>query len=95
MRHQWFTFVRLSDSYMTGLNPPFNRIVHYLTVTRSAAYGCLKPAPVGRLRRTYLHLRYCIEFQTVNSFLAQSILPFSSLSSSAGTQRFCPPSSPG
>jgi hypothetical protein len=56
MRHHWFAFVRLSDSYLTGLIPPFNRIVHYLVVTDSAAYGSLKSIPVDRLRRTYLHL---------------------------------------
>jgi hypothetical protein len=47
MRHQWFTCVRLSYPYMTGLIPPFNRNVHYLTVSGSAAYGCLKPTPAS------------------------------------------------
>jgi hypothetical protein len=41
MRHQWFTCVRLSYAYMTGLIPPFDRNVHYLAVSSSAAYGYL------------------------------------------------------
>ena len=60
MRNQWFTCIRLPNPYMTSLIPPFNRIVHYLIVTGSAAYGCLKPTPVGRLRRAFLHLKYGI-----------------------------------
>ena len=60
MRHQWFTCVRLFNSCMTGLIPPFNRIVHHLPVTSSAAYGSLKSAPVGRLRWVYHHLEYSI-----------------------------------
>ena len=63
MRLQWFTCVRLSNPYLTVLIPPFNRIVHDLTVTSSAAYGSLKSAPVGRLRRIYLHLRHNIAFR--------------------------------
>jgi hypothetical protein len=62
MRHRWFICIRLSDLYMTGLIPPFNRIVHYLIVTKSAAYGCLRPTPVGRFRRVCLHLKYSIAF---------------------------------
>jgi len=60
MLEREFTCVRLSDPYMTGLIPPFNRIVHHLMVTQSAAYGCLKPIPVDRLRRAYLHHKYNI-----------------------------------
>src|ERR1039458_10322781 len=60
MRHRWFTFVRLSDSYLTVLIPPFNHIVHDLAVASSAACGSLKSTPVGRLRWTYHHLRYSI-----------------------------------
>jgi len=33
MRHQWFTFVRLSNPYMTRLIAPFDRDVHHLTVS--------------------------------------------------------------
>ena len=60
MRHQRFTCVRLSDSYLTVLIPPFDHIVHDLAITSSAACGSLKSAPVGRLRWTYHHLRYSI-----------------------------------
>jgi hypothetical protein len=72
MRNQWFTCIRLPNPYMTSLIPPFDRIVHHLTVTGSAAYGCLKPTPVGRLRRAYLHLRHSIVFRTSNTFMAHN-----------------------
>ena len=62
MRHRWFTLVRLSNPYMTCLTTPFNRNVHYLNVSAWAAYGCLKPAPVSRLRRAFLHLGCSIAF---------------------------------
>src|ERR1035437_2465935 len=61
MLKQWFTCVRLSDSYLT-VKTAFYRNVHYHTVTGSAAYGSLKSTPVGRLRWTYHHLRYSIAF---------------------------------
>jgi hypothetical protein len=57
MRRQRFTYVLLSNSHLTGLIPPFHHNVHYHTVTGSAACGSLKPVPVDRLRRVYLHLR--------------------------------------
>jgi len=63
MRHQWFTCVRLSYAYMTGWIPPLDRNVHHLTVSSSAAYGCLKPTPASRLRRAYLHLEYSTVFK--------------------------------
>jgi hypothetical protein len=47
MRLQWFTFVLLSNPYMTCLITPFNRIVHDRSVTRLAAYGSLKPTPAS------------------------------------------------
>ena len=47
MRHQWFTFVCLAYPYLTGLIPPFDRNVHYRTVSGSAAFGCLKPTPAS------------------------------------------------
>jgi hypothetical protein len=33
MRRRWFTFVRLSDPYMTCLITPFNRNVHHRRVS--------------------------------------------------------------
>jgi hypothetical protein len=33
MRHRWFTFVRLSNPYMTCLTTPFNRNVHDRTLS--------------------------------------------------------------
>src|ERR1019366_1052873 len=41
----------------------FIRNVHHLAVSSSAAYGCLKPAPANRLRRTCPHLGYSTEFK--------------------------------
>jgi hypothetical protein len=63
MRHRWFTCVRLSYPCMTGLIPPLDRNVHHLTISSSAAYGCLKPTPASRLRRAYLHLEYSTVFK--------------------------------
>ena len=37
---------------------PFNHNVHHRGLWTEAAYGCLKPPPTRRLRRTYLHLSY-------------------------------------
>jgi hypothetical protein len=51
---------------LDGLIPPFNRIVHDLIVTASAAYGSLKPTPANRLRWTYHHLRYSIALTRVH-----------------------------
>src|ERR1700736_5922462 len=39
------------------------RNVHHLRHWAEAAYGCLKPAPESRLRRTYLHLWYSMARQ--------------------------------
>ena len=39
------------------------RNVHHLCHWAEAAYGCLKPAPESRLRRTYLHLWYSMALQ--------------------------------
>jgi len=39
------------------------RNVHHLCHWAEAAYGCLKPAPESRLRRTYLHLWYSMVLQ--------------------------------
>ena len=82
MRNRWFTCVRLSDSYLTILIPPFHRIVHDRSVTGTAAYGSLKPIPVDRLRRTYLHLRNSIALE-YNAFIAHRV-PHPSLFSSEG-----------
>jgi hypothetical protein len=67
-----FWVIAEANPYMTSSIPPFDRIVHHLTVTGSAAYSCLKPAPVGRLRRAYLHLRHSIVFRTSNTFMAHN-----------------------
>jgi hypothetical protein len=37
MRNQWFTCIRLPNPYMTSSIPPFDRIVHHLTVTGSVS----------------------------------------------------------
>src|ERR1039457_4256569 len=61
MRRQWFTFVRLSNSYMPKSRSGFLTITFTTAAFRTeAAYGCLKPAPTSRLRRAYLHLKYSI-----------------------------------
>ena len=60
MLHQWFARARLSIPYMTCLTTPFNRNVHHRGHYAEAAYGCLEPAPISRLRRAYLHLGYSI-----------------------------------
>jgi hypothetical protein len=50
VRRTW-TGEKILGTYMTGLTPPFDRNVHYLAVSSSAAYGYLKPNPASRLRR--------------------------------------------
>jgi hypothetical protein len=68
---QWFTLVRLSNPYLTPLGRLFH-IAHHGRVTTPAACGGLKPPPVGRLRRAFLHLSRSIAFQNsayiLNSF---------------------------
>jgi hypothetical protein len=53
---QWFTHVRLLETYLTELLPPFPQRSPPGLFT-PAACGGLKPAPAGRLRRVILHLR--------------------------------------
>ena len=54
------------------------RNVHHLCHWAEAAYGCLKPAPESRLRRTYLHLWYSMARSKRSAFfLTQDILHFS------------------
>ena len=53
------------------------RNVHHLCHWAEAAYGCLKPAPESRLRRTYLHLWYSMAPLKEAFFLTQDILHFS------------------
>ena len=52
------------------------RNVHHLCHWAEAAYGCLKPAPESRLRRTYLHLWYSMAPPKEAFFLTQNILHF-------------------
>ena len=52
------------------------RNVHHLCHWAEAAYGCLKPAPESRLRRTYLHLWYSMAPPKEAFFLTQDILHF-------------------
>lgn len=62
-RHQWFTCVRLHDSYLTGLSGLFHTrsLPRLLSV---AAVGGLKPPPVRRLRGAYPHLSCSMTAQT-------------------------------
>ena len=51
------------------------RNVHHLCHWAEAAYGCLKPAPESRLRRTYLHLWYSMARSKRSAFfLTQDFL---------------------
>src|ERR1039457_5885195 len=84
MRRQWFTFVRLSNSYMPKSRSGFLTITFTTAAFRTeAAYGCLKPAPTSRLRRAYLHLKYSI-------VLSKQALSWHKLPSPTGTPRVLP-----
>ena len=50
--HQGFTCVRLSGPTHDVIPSRLFRNVHHLRHWATAAYGCLKPAPESRLRRT-------------------------------------------
>ena len=53
------------------------RNVHHLCHWAEAAYGCLKPAPESRLRRTCLHLWYSMARSNRSAFfLTQDLLHF-------------------
>lgn len=53
--HRRFASARLPDPHLTRSLPRLFRIAHHDQHLTGAAYGGLKPPPVGRFRRTYLH----------------------------------------
>src|SRR5215469_11991528 len=69
MPQQRFGCTRLSHPHMTHLSHAFSVTFTTSSLSTPAAYGCLKPAPTSRLRRTYLQSQ--AQHRACSAFLTQ------------------------